>query len=547
MGKKEKAGDAARTAGRGFLVITGAKAWFFLSASILNFGLPLLFKSPADYGTYGLVINAVSVLNMVVITGTLQAVSKLVSEDPSAVRAVLRRATLLQAAIGLSLAAGYALLAGPIASWLKDDSYVSLLRLSALVVVAYSFYAIYIGALNGLKEFTRQATLDIIFATFRTGFILAAVAVGLGVMGAIIGFVVAAIVILALAMYWVYKYLRQQGIGPSVAVIDSKRLAFFLLSTMFYTFLLNMVIRIDLFLVKRFAAQAIESDTQAAFVSNSMAGAYNLMLNIARVPYQAVIAIAFVIFPMLSQSTFESDLEKTRGYVRDTMRYTLLIVGLFASVLAGAGADVVRPMYPDYAYASDSLLVLCVAYALFALLYVGTTMLIAAGRPWVASLLTIGSALILIAACLVLVDGAELGVPMLNQAALAVLIAMVAGLAGTGIFFKKSYGGFIATKSALRLTALIAIVTAIGHFTRFDHFVNFGDLSPFNSTEGVGQVARSMLGSRMKWLTLAGGKAVGLGVAYLALLFVSGELGPDDKARVKRVFSRKKKAATTAH
>jgi len=77
--------------------------------------------------------------------------------------------------------------------------------------------------------------------------------------------------------------------------------------------------------------------------------------------------------------------------------------------------------------------------------------------------------------------------------------------------------------------------------------VNFGDLSPFNSTEGVGQVARSMLGSRMKWLTLAGGKAVGLGVAYLALLFMSGELGPDDKARVKRVFSRKKKAATTAH
>src|SRR5690606_29702129 len=132
--KDRQRADDARTTGRGFLVITGAKAWFFVSAALLNFGLPVLFASPAQYGSYGVVINAVSLVNMVVITGSLQAVSKLVSEQPDAGRSVTRKALTLQLMVGLPLAAAWFALADPVAAWLRAPEYAPLLRISAIIV-----------------------------------------------------------------------------------------------------------------------------------------------------------------------------------------------------------------------------------------------------------------------------------------------------------------------------------------------------------------------------------------------------------------------------
>lgn len=543
------AGADARAAGRGFLVITGAKAWFLVSASILNFGLPLLFATPADYGTYGVVVGAVSLLNMVVITASLQAVAKVVSEEPRAAAASLRRALTLQLGLALPLAALFALAAEPIADWLRDPAYAPLLRLSAPIIAAYGFYALFVGVFNGLKHYTRQAALDIVFATLRTVLILAAVALGFGVAGAIAGFVTASLIILVFSGLWVARTLRafrrEQDATPGAPSTtgdssSGRRLLVFLVANLAYTFVLNLAMRVDLFVLKRLSADAASATSE---LSNALAGAYNLVVNIARLPYQAVIAIAFVIFPLLSRATYENDLEATRAWLRNTMRYALLLVGAFATVLAGAGPDLLRPLYPDYAAAGSALPALCTAYALFALLYVATTMLIAAGRPWLSTLLMSLTTVLLGVLCLAIIGAVEVGSPMLDGASVAVLLAMAAGLVGAGALSVRLYGAFLAPRSAIRLGLVILAVIALGRLTAFERFVAFDDPALGLDPASLETLAKTSAwrASRSLWLAAGLGKAAILGLAYVGLCVVTGELGAADRARLRGVLQRKRR------
>lgn len=539
--------ESARTTARGFILITGAKAWFFVAAVLLNFGLPWLLPSQADYGTYGVVINTVSLINMVVITATLQAVAKLVSERPETAPGVVRSALRLQAGVGLPLAVLYFALAGVIASALRDPAYTPLLQISAVVVASYSFYAVFVGYFNGLRAFGRQAALDIMFSTLRMLCILGAVALGFGVMGAIAGFSIASVVILVVSAAMMRAHAKAGDFESSEGVDSGmKRLAAFLVAIMVFTFLVNGMIRVDLFLLKSLSADALSaySGEVVSEASNALAGCYNLMLNIARLPYQGVIAITFVIFPVISRATFEQDLDATRSYIQQTMRYTLMLVLAIATVLAACGTDIVRPLYPDYAYGGTSLLLLCLAYACFSLFYVACTMLIAAGRPGVAIALSGGTLLALSGLCWVLMAGLEAGPEMLDACGLAMLLGMSAGLIATGGVMIRFYGAFVPWSSLVRLLLLAGGILALGEITRFDRFVTVVDPVPVVTPEGVTLADPVMEASRVVMLALAVVKSGVLFLLFVGGLLISGEINTADRERLRRLLKRKKKNAS---
>ena len=55
-----------------------------------------------------------------------------------------------------------------------------------------------------------------------------------------------------------------------------------------------------------------------------------LAASLARLPWQATLAITFVIFPMVSAATFTDDPQRARDYVRQTLRYSLLLIATAA-------------------------------------------------------------------------------------------------------------------------------------------------------------------------------------------------------------------------
>ncbi|MBK6312975.1 MAG: oligosaccharide flippase family protein [Blastocatellia bacterium] len=158
--------DVAAKAGRGTIYITASKLWFMVTGAALMFVLPRLV-SVADVGVYKVVIGLVSVVNAVVVTGTIQTVSKFVSQTPEHADAIKRKALLLQVVLGGGAAAAFALAAPLVAASLNDASLTPYLRLAALITASYTFYAVFVGVLNGRKDFLRQAALDAVYSTAK--------------------------------------------------------------------------------------------------------------------------------------------------------------------------------------------------------------------------------------------------------------------------------------------------------------------------------------------------------------------------------------------
>src|SRR4029453_13297180 len=73
---------------------------------------------------------------------------------------------------------------------------------------------------------------------------------------------------------------------------------------------------------------------------------YAAVQNLARLPYQAIIAATFVVFPLVSRSTFTDDRETTQRYVQVTMRYSLMFAMAIAVVMAANPANILGVIYP---------------------------------------------------------------------------------------------------------------------------------------------------------------------------------------------------------
>ena len=77
--------DEATKAGRGVLYIAFAKFYFMLAGAVIEFRLPVILTNTV-FGAYAVVASAVSPLNNVLITGTIQGVSRFVAQTPTQAR-----------------------------------------------------------------------------------------------------------------------------------------------------------------------------------------------------------------------------------------------------------------------------------------------------------------------------------------------------------------------------------------------------------------------------------------------------------------------------
>jgi O-antigen/teichoic acid export membrane protein len=468
-GKEDQ--DIVKTAGRGVIYITFAKLWFMLTGWALVFVLPRVFKWSAEgddeqgmalYGAYGIVFTGVSFINNGIITGTIQAVSKFTSEDERQAGAVRRTALKVQGGIGLVLAAMYVGLAGILAEhWFKSPGLTSLMRLSAGVIVAYSCYAVFIGSFNGLKRFNRQALFDIIYSTMKTALIVGLVALGFEVLGTVIGFLTAAVTIAVAAGI----ASGRSGSGE----FPAKRYLGFAAILIAYTFVLNLVMMLDLYLltglVPRMAEGAGHDLASLTTLTEVRAGQYKAMQQLAFIPYQAVLAIAFVAFPMISKVTFDDDREKARLYVRKTLRFTaIFIVGLVAifAALPEQALDLVFPR--EYQVAAPALSVLPLGIAAFGLMVVSNTIINGAGHPWRAMGVVLAALVAVVVAVTALVWSAGPGPQALTATAAGTSAGMVVGLAVSGVVVYRRFGTFWPWLSVLRVAVAAGVAIGAGRF-----------------------------------------------------------------------------------
>ena len=492
--------EAAVVAGRGALFIGFAKVYFMISGFLQQVLLTRLI-GVREFGAFGVVNNVVSMLNNTVVQATIQSISKFTAEDDNRARAVQRAGLKIQVGVGAVLGLGFFIGAPWLAAFEKAPDYAGYFRVAAAIPFLYSLYAVFVGSANGLRRFRVQAGFDVGFSTAKTILLLGA-AVLWKVTGAFLGFAAAALFILAVASR--VMRLPAPAAGGAGALFPARRLGQYMGAVVAYGLLLNVVLNYDQPLLHHFAGVV---DAQAAGV---VAAHYQALRTLALLPYQALLVITFVIFPLVSRSTFTQDRDATRAYVTQTLRYALILaVGMGLALGARPGALLGILYKPEYGDGAQALPLLVAGECCLAMLGVSCAILNAAGRTTATLILMAVTLVVGGGAAATLVPAAQPGRPMLLAAAMATACGNAAGFVGAVVYVRRQLGGSPPLRTVARVALAVGVVVLVGRFI---------------PTHG-------------KLLGLAA--TVVLAAIYVGLLVISGEFGPDDRAKFARILRRR--------
>jgi len=437
--------DVVKLAGRGTIYISLAKGYFMATGLATYLVLPRVL-SAEEFGLYSVAVGLASIINAVVMTGTIQTVSKFVSQDETRAEAVKRKALQLQILIGGGIAGAYFLLAPVVAHWLNDPRLTAYFQLTALVTLSYSIYAVFLGTVNGRREFFKQASLDVSYSTFKMIFVIGLALLGAGVVGALSGWLLASVCVLGMSVFMV-------GWKVQVGEVRARDLLGFQSLVLIFILIVNLLQKVDLLLVKALSSSE-------AKVASDMAGYYSAVMTIANVTFQSIIALTFVVFPLISESTFRADRDTTKQYISQTLRFSLMIMVLLATLFSSNAAGLLGLIYkPEYLVGTKALMVVPFGMLMFGLLYVLTTIISSSGRPRVS--VSIGALTLLADA----VFNYAL-IPRLNLlgAAVATTAAMFLGAVIGSVYVQKRFGTLLPWQSGVRIILAGCIVYLLSRF-----------------------------------------------------------------------------------
>lgn len=449
-----------RESTRGAAIITLAKGWFLIT----GFAQPLVLTkvlSPEQYGLYGVVLNLISIVNNLVVAGSIQSMSKAVTEGGAP---ALRRGLVVHLAVGVALS-GLLVLSAPFlgATVLGDPRLPSLLRIGAIIVFNYSLYAALVGSFNGQRAFVTQAGLDMLFATLRTGLIIGAAALGFGVAGSVGGFAFASSVILLLSLVLARGALRgggESGAVPQAFVSFAGRYARSFAPILLYQLALNLVLQSDLLVMKALLSR--RADLGGVDAVNALAGVYKAVQSFAFLPYQLLLAVTFVVFPVVSRATLDGDRETTATFVRGTVRFSMLALGAMLAVLTGLPRGVLLvATRREFADGAMALRLLSIGQGFFALSVIATTILVAAGRTALATGCMLAMLVAVATGNTLGIGLATTGIGAVTATALGTLCGCALGLTLIGWQMHKLYGAFLPPATALRVVGATAGAAAL--------------------------------------------------------------------------------------
>ncbi|MBN1653888.1 MAG: oligosaccharide flippase family protein [Deltaproteobacteria bacterium] len=496
--------ESVMKAGRGLLSITASKLYFILAGYAVALTLPRLLGTPEAFGLYSATVSSISVINNVMNVATIQTVSKRISENLEQASTTLREGLRLQLLVG-GVLGGTFFFAAPILAknLLLDPLMVPYFRVVSIVLFSNALYATLVGSLNGRQLFQRQAALDMTYTTLRSTCILGAAALGLGVLGALSGLSCSVLILLVISLYVV-------GIGrPSNRLVWKRWLAL-MAPLWLYHLSINLILLIDMLVLKRtvaaIALAAGETPAIAADIASRYAGFYKAAQTFAFVPYQLLLPVTFIVFPMVSKTISDDDIVSTRNTIREAMRFSLLACLAIASPIAGAASGVMRLAYPvEYLAGSGALSVLTLGIACFALFVISATLLSGAGHPTAAAVIGIFSLCIVVTGNVSLLYLAGIGDQTLVAVATGTTMGTSFALVVSAYAVYRYLGATIALASLCRglLAALAGFLTAY------------------------------IVPSNTRLFSLAA--LVAGGLVYLAALFVLREIRQSDIEMIKRL------------
>ena len=430
--------------GGGGLWLGVAKLWFLVASYAISISLTHLLPAE-EWGRYYVVARLIAVPNMVIIYTLLFSVSRPLAAQYEAgfpaYDGLRRRGVKLAFVLG-GLASLVFFLGAPLfATLLSDDLLAMPIRVVAPISLVYALYAVNLGTINAVRRFRRQAVLDIAMATMKSGFIIAAAAVGLGLAATVGGFTLASVAALLLSILLV------TGVRPSTAGREAPQVsvATFAGVLIVFTAVVNLLQSADVLLLKAFA------ETHA---QDEAVGFYASAQQVALVPYSLMNAMALLVFPLVASIDQHREPERIRAYLSKTARVTALLLAFMSCVGSASASDIQALLFPDaYGTAARELRLLVWGFSGYSFAVTTAWVFNSAKRSKVA--------VFLVSCPLVVVVVVALGLVPLSfteGAAIAVAAAGAVATVAALVFLRRTFGAAVPLLHLLKLAAAVSAV-----------------------------------------------------------------------------------------
>ncbi len=280
------------------------------------------------YGTAGVIISAILLIRIFMITGISQAVSKLTAQYMDLAGAIMKKAFILQASMAVISGAVLYLSSGFLAGLLNDASLANYFRVCAFIIPLLGIYAVYQSTLGGLKRFGEHALMITVFSVVRVTAVIALVSAGFKIYGLLGGWVIAIVAAALLGFFYTRKIDRKGSFTVSRIFLFSLPLIMFSLGN-------ALLINLDLLFVKSLVAGPEQT------------GFYTAAAALAKTPYNIFTAFTLTVLPSVSAAISVENRELVNKYIRQSMRYLLMMTIPLAYIVSFSAEKLVLFLYPE--------------------------------------------------------------------------------------------------------------------------------------------------------------------------------------------------------
>ncbi|HLC49588.1 MAG TPA: flippase [Candidatus Andersenbacteria bacterium] len=469
----------------GAIALTAAQAIVLFLGFIIH---PLIGRmlGTAEYGIFGVVLSFQTIFGIILTLGVPSAVSKFVAQNNDHAQSILRQALKIQIIIGLCISSLVIILSPGASYLLHDASLTKYFIFIAGVIFLQGLYPIFVQFLSGMHRFNKQALLTSSYAIAKLIGAISLIYV-FRLYGALSGFAVGGVIAALLGWYWTRNI---GGIKPYVIPMK----AFLAFAGTYAVILLGLQILMsqDLFMVK------------AILKNDVLAGYYNAAVNLSRISYMLLQGMAFVLLPSVSALTRPgASHDKAATFIRDALRYLIALI-VPSVVLASATSKGLITLFYGIQYepASPVLTVLIIGLGALSFYLLLANIVAGAGKAYIALYIT--GAMIVVSAIL----GAFLiPVYQLQGAAWQTTISAIIGLVILAVYTFRTFRIPYPVKSTIHIilaTSIMILPTYAWKATFFMLPVQYALL----------------------------------GIIYIGVLWVLGEITEHDTKRVKTLWKK---------
>ena len=423
---------------KGTLYLMTAQIIFMGSGYIIHFGIARMV-SAEEYGRFGVVLAILQVIQIFLVKGVPDAVTKYVAEGRDTIQ-TKRRALKLQTSFSLIISLGLFSLAPLIADKLNDERLTLYIMVISSIIPIRAILSVYTGYLNGLRDFKKVSLIFNANTFSRILLVFLFLAIGFGILGAIGGYIAASVIALTLS----YVYSKVNIAGKS---ISSKKIIDFAIPMILFSACYLALMNLDLFFVK-------------AIVENPEdAGYYTASKMLSSIIFGAIVGLSLTLFPSISKSVSKNDLSQTQSYISNSIRYLIMILLPLCVIISIYARAFLTLFYPEeYAAGSTSLSLLVFGTSFIALFVIFGTIISGAGHPRTPTIIGVFLVIVDIILNYVLVDRYGM-----SGGAWSTFIAGGMGIILSGGVVYKMFKTIVRWQSFLKISVATAIIGFLSH------------------------------------------------------------------------------------